>query len=103
MAALTRADLAEAVHEEVGLSRVEAARFVDEVMGEIAGCLARGEPVKLSLFGRFESRDRRPGIARNPKTGELAPIAARRVVRFRPSPILSERINGALSDGGKDS
>ena len=103
MAALTRVDLTEAVHEEVGLSRVEAARFVDEVIGEIAGCLVRGEPVMLSSFGRFDPRGKGPRIGRNPKTGEPAPIAARRVVRFRPSRMLSERINAALSDGGKDS
>ena len=103
MAALTRVDLTVAVHEQVGLSRVESARFVDEVIGEIAGCLVQGEPVKLSSFGRFEPRGKGPRIGRNPKTGEPAPIAARRVVTFRPSRILSKRINAALSGVGKDS
>ncbi len=84
MAALTKAELAEALFEQLGLNKREAKEFVDLFFEEIRGSLESGKPVKLSGFGNFELRDknRRPG--RNPKTGEEIPISARRVVTFRP-------------------
>ncbi|MEK6805580.1 MAG: integration host factor subunit alpha [Pseudomonadota bacterium] len=84
MVALTKAELAEALFEQLGLNKREAKEFVDLFFEEIRGSLESGKPVKLSGFGNFELRDknRRPG--RNPKTGEEIPISARRVVTFRP-------------------
>ncbi len=84
MTALTKAELAEALFEQLGLNKREAKEFVDLFFEEIRGSLESGKPVKLSGFGNFELRDknRRPG--RNPKTGEEIPISARRVVTFRP-------------------
>ena len=97
MATLTRAGLAAALHREVGLPRSETAGFVEEVIEAIAGSLSAGEEVKISGFGSFVPRDRGPRMGRNPKTGEEAPIAARRVVSFRPSRILRDRVDAALS------
>lgn len=91
---VTRADLCEAVYQQVGLSRTESAQLVEAVLGEIADCLARGETVKLSSFGSFVVRDKGQRVGRNPKTGEEVPIAPRRVMVFKPSSILKNRING---------
>ncbi len=93
---LTRADLTEAVIREVGLPRNESAEMVETVIQEIASCLERGEQVKISSFGTFSVRQKRERIGRNPKTGETVPIAPRRVIGFRPSNIMKERINRAL-------
>lgn len=98
---ITRAHLSEAVYQEVGLSRNESADLVEVVLGEIADSLVRGETVKISSFGSFQVRDKGERIGRNPKTGEEVPIAARRVLVFRPSHVLKDEINGALtSDDG---
>jgi integration host factor subunit alpha len=94
---VTRADLCEAVYQKVGLSRTESAGLVEMVLSEIAGCLERGETVKLSSFGSFVVRDKGQRIGRNPKTGEEVPIAPRRVLVFRPSAVLKGRINESLS------
>ena len=83
MATKTRADLTGAVHKEVGLPRREAAEFVDTVIEAIAERLEAGEAVKISGFGSFTLRDKGARWGRNPKTGEPAPIAARRVVVFK--------------------
>jgi integration host factor subunit alpha len=88
-----RADLCEAVHQKVGLSRTEAATLVELVLKEIADCLERGETVTLSSFGSFVVRKKGQRIGRNPKTGEVVPISARRVTVFKPSPIFKQRIN----------
>ncbi len=92
---VTRADLTEAVHREVGLSRNESAQLVELVLEEIASTLARGEPVKVSSFGTFLLSDKTERIGRNPKTGEEAMIAPRRVVLFRASRTLKDRVNRA--------
>jgi len=91
--ALTKAELAEALFEELGLNKREAKDFVDLFFEEIRNRLENGEVVKLSGFGNFELRDknRRPG--RNPKTGEEVPISARRVVTFRPGQKLRQRVS----------
>lgn len=94
---LTRADLAEAVFEKVGLPRNESAKIVELVLREIVTSLERGDPVKLSSFGSFGIRDKGERIGRNPKTGQEVPITPRRVLVFRASNIMKQRINEALS------
>lgn len=89
---LTRMDLAEAVFREVGLSRHESAQLVESVLGHISDALVRGEQVKISSFGTFSVRDKNERIGRNPKTGEEVPITPRRVLSFRPSHLMKERI-----------
>ena len=93
MATVTRADLSEAVYEEVGLSRNESADLVESILQEISDCLVDGENVKISSFGSFVLRSKNGRIGRNPKTGEEVPIEPRRVLTFRPSQVLRERIN----------
>ncbi|MEQ1438741.1 integration host factor subunit alpha [Fontimonas sp. SYSU GA230001] len=90
--ALTKAELAEALFDELGLNKREAKEFVDLFFEEIRGRLESGDEVKLSGFGNFElrSKNQRPG--RNPKTGEEIPISARRVVTFRPGQKLRLRV-----------
>jgi integration host factor subunit alpha len=90
---VTRADLSRAIYQRIGLSRIECAALVDYVLKEISDCLERGETVKLSSFGVFVVRKKGQRKGRNPKTGEEVPIAPRRVVMFKPSPILKQRIN----------
>ena len=90
---LTRADLAEAVVERVGLPRNESQELVELVLSEISSTLAGGESVKLSSFGSFGIREKGERIGRNPKTGEEVPITPRRVLVFRPSNIMKDRIN----------
>jgi integration host factor subunit alpha len=93
---ITRAHLSEAVYQEVGLSRNESAQLVESVLHEIARSLARGEAVKISSFGSFSIRQKGQRIGRNPKTGEEVPILPRKVLVFRPSHVLKDRINDAL-------
>jgi integration host factor subunit alpha len=95
---ITRADLCEAVYQKVGLSRTESAALVELVLHEITNCLERGETVKLSSFGSFVVRKKGQRIGRNPKTGKEVPISPRRVMVFKPSAILKQRIN---SSGGE--
>mgnify|MGYP001385958252 FL=1 len=92
---LTRAELTEAVYEEVGLSRNESAELVEAVLGEMSNALIRGESVKISSFGSFTIRNKSERIGRNPKTGEEVPITPRRVVIFKPSHVLKSRINSS--------
>jgi len=91
---LTRADLTEAIYEEVGLSRNESADLVESVLEEVASCLVNGENVKVSSFGSFLVRQKNGRMGRNPKTGEEVPIDPRRVLVFRPSQVMKDRING---------
>ena len=94
---VTRADLCEAVYGQVGLSRTESSAFVELVLKEITDCLEKGETVKLSSFGSFMVRKRGQRIGRNPKTGTEVPISSRRVMVFKPSAILKQRLNGGTS------
>ena len=94
---VTRADLAEAVFREIGLSRKESADLVESVLGLISDALARGEPVKISSFGSFSARMKGQRVGRNPKTGEEVPILPRRVLVFRASHVLKDRINDSLA------
>lgn len=89
---LTRADLAEALHREVGLSRADAARMVEQILAHMCEALANGENVKISGFGSFILRDKGERVGRNPKTGVEVPIAPRRVLTFRASQMMRDRI-----------
>ncbi|MBI1308752.1 MAG: integration host factor subunit alpha [Proteobacteria bacterium] len=91
---VTRMDLAEAVYHEVGLTRKAAQDLVDQVFEELSKVLEKGETVKLSTFGNFSVRAKRQRIGRNPKTGVEVPITPRRVLSFRASHILKDRMNG---------
>lgn len=95
---ITRAQLSEAVYQEVGLSRNESADLLELVLDEISGALARGEAVKISSFGSFSVRSKGQRIGRNPKTGEEVPILPRKVLVFRPSQLLRSRINDGLAE-----
>jgi integration host factor subunit alpha len=90
---LTRADLAEAVYEQVGLSRNESSDLVEQVLDETMNALISGENVKLSSFGSFSIREKGERIGRNPKTGVEVPITPRRVLVFRASHVLKDRIS----------
>ena len=90
---LTRADLAEAVVRKVGLPRNESQDLVELILSEISVSLAAGDSVKLSSFGSFGIRHKGERIGRNPKTGKEVPITPRRVLVFRPSNVMKERIN----------
>ncbi len=92
---VTRAQLAEAVYQEVGLSRSESADLVDAILDEISRSLLRDGSVKISSFGTFAVRQKGHRVGRNPKTGEEVPILPRRVLVFRASQVLKERVNGA--------
>jgi integration host factor subunit alpha len=89
---LTRMDLSEAVFREVGLSRNDASQMVESVLTHISDSLARGETVKISSFGTFSVREKSARVGRNPKTGEEVPIQPRRVLTFRPSHLLKDRV-----------
>ena len=89
---LTRMDLSEAVFREVGLSRNESAELVETVLELMSAALVRGEQVKISSFGTFSVREKNARVGRNPKTGEEVPITPRRVLTFRPSHLLKERV-----------
>jgi len=95
---VTRADLCEAVYKMVGLSRTESAQLVELVIEEICASVERGEAVKLSSFGSFIVRSKSERVGRNPKTGEEVPISPRRVMVFKPSNVLKQKVNGALLD-----
>lgn len=92
---LTRSDLSEAVYRAVGLSRNESADLVESILQHISDAIVAGETVKISSFGTFAVRDKGARIGRNPKTGEEVPIEPRRVLVFRPSHILKDKINEA--------
>ena len=89
---LTRMDLSEAVSREVGLSRNESAQLVEAVLEHMSDALVDGEQVKISSFGTFSVRDKTARVGRNPKTGEEVPINPRRVLTFRPSHLMKDRV-----------
>ena len=96
---VTRAALLDAVYASgLGLSRVQAREIVEMALEEISVTLVRGECVNLRSFGLFAVRAKRERIGRNPRTGVEAPINSRRVVTFKPSPVLSACVNGAAPD-----
>jgi len=89
---LTRADLADVVHKEIGLSRADSAGLVERILHHMCASLSDGQNVKISGFGSFILRDKGERVGRNPKTGVEVPIAPRRVLTFRASQIMRERI-----------
>ena len=93
---LTRADLTDALHEQVGLSRQDCAGLVERTLDLVAEAMERGDIVKLSGFGVFQVRSKRERMGRNPKTGEPATIAPPRVIGFRASQVLKARVDRAL-------
>lgn len=97
---ITRAQLAEAIYQEVGLSRNESADLLELVLKEITQALLKGETVKISSFGSFSVRQKGQRVGRNPKTGEEVPITPRRVLVFRPSQVMKNVINGL--EGGSE-
>lgn len=98
---VTRADLAESVYEQVGLSRNESADLVEAILDEVSDTLVKGENVKISSFGSFSVREKGERIGRNPKTGVEVPIKPRKVLVFRASHVMKDRINaGGATAGG---
>lgn len=95
---VTRADLCEAVHEAVGLTRQDSSEMVERTLELIVQALEEGETVKLSGFGVFQIRDKRARMGRNPKTGEPAAIDPRRVISFRASHVMKAGVDGAHSE-----
>ncbi len=90
---VTRSDLSEAVYREIGLTRNESAEMVEMVLTRVSNALVKGENVKISSFGTFAVRHKGARMGRNPKTGEEVPIDPRRVLVFRPSHIMKDRVN----------
>ena len=90
--ALTKADMAEKLFEELGLNKREAKELVEMLFEQIRSALENGKQVKLSGFGNFDLRDKNQRPGRNPKTGEEIPISERRVVTFRPGQKLKARV-----------
>ena len=89
---LTRADLAETINRKMGLSRTDSLAMVESILGHMCGAMGKGENVKISGFGSFVLRDKKERIGRNPKTGVEVPITPRRVMTFRASQLLKDRI-----------
>ncbi|QIK78921.1 integration host factor subunit alpha [Sphingomonas piscis] len=89
---LTRADLSDRIHGQLGLSRAESSSFVERMLYHMCHALSEGENVKISGFGSFILRDKGQRVGRNPKTGVEVPIAPRRVMTFRASQIMRDRI-----------
>ena len=102
MQTITRAQLAETIYTQVGLSRNESAELLETVLERMTATLEAGESVKISGFGTFSVRQKGRRIGRNPKTGTEVPISPRRVMVFKPSAILKQRINGhSAANNGK--
>lgn len=89
---LTRADLAETINRKMGLSRAESLDLVESILAHMCSAMGDGENVKISGFGSFILRDKKERIGRNPKTGVEVPITPRRVMTFRASQLLKDRI-----------
>ena len=98
---LTRADLSESVHRQVGLYRTESAELVKMILDTMTETIVSGNGIKLSSFGTFLVRQKSGRIGRNPKTGQEVPITPRRVLVFRPSQVMKNIING-LPAGEED-
>jgi integration host factor subunit alpha len=90
---MTKADLVEAVHTKVGFSKKESADVVELIFDSLKETLEHGERIKISGFGNFEVRDKRSRVGRNPQTGDVIEITARRVLTFKPSQVLKAALN----------
>jgi integration host factor subunit alpha len=95
---MTKADIVEKVYERVGFSKKESNKIVELILETIKETLERGEKVKISGFGNFEIRQKKPRIGRNPQTGEEIEISARHVLTFKPSQVLKKMMNSSLQD-----
>lgn len=93
---MTKADLVEAVHSKVGFSKRESADIVEMVFNTMKDTLEKGEKIKISGFGNFEVRDKRARVGRNPQTGDVIEISARRVLTFKPSQVLKNALNDGV-------
>jgi integration host factor subunit alpha len=91
---LTRAEIAEAMNRKLGLSRSESLAMVESILGHMSDALAKGQNLKISGFGTFLLRDKAQRVGRNPKTGVEVPITSRRVLTFRASQMLKDKISG---------
>lgn len=100
---MTKADIIEAIYEKVGFSKKEAADLVELVFDTIKETLARGEKIKISGFGNFVVRDKKPRTGRNPQTGEAIKITQRRVLTFKPSQVLRTEVNTQKKGEGSTS
>lgn len=100
---LTRAEIAEAIQREVGVSAITARDMTDGVLAHIGEALQRGENVKITGFGTFLLNDKNARVGRNPRSGEEHAVAARRVVTFRPSETLKSRVAPPASIAAADS
>ena len=90
---MTKADLVESIYEKIGFSKKESADIVELIFDTMKGTLEKGEKIKISGFGNFVVRDKRPRMGRNPQTGQEIMISARRVLTFRPSQVLKQALN----------
>ncbi|MCL4721216.1 MAG: integration host factor subunit alpha [Gammaproteobacteria bacterium] len=97
--ALTKADMAESLFNELGLNKREARELVEMFFEDLRAALSSGEQIKLSGFGNFDLRDKNQRPGRNPKTGKEIPITARRVVTFRPGQKLKARVEAYAGAG----
>ena len=95
---MTKADLVEAIHEKVGLLKKESADIVELVFDTMKDTLESADKIKISGFGNFEVRDKRSRVGRNPQTGEVIEISARRVLTFKPSQVLKNALNQAAPE-----
>lgn len=94
---MTKADIIEQIYEKVGFSKKESSEIVELVFDTIKETLEKGEKIKISGFGNFVVRAKRPRVGRNPQTGEEIEISARRVLTFRPSQVLKQALNKSES------
>lgn len=99
---MTKADIVERVYEKIGFSKKEASELVEMVFDTVKDKLEAGEKVKISGFGKFEVREKKSRIGRNPQTGDRITISARRVLNFSPSQVLKAMLNGQDITGVKD-
>lgn len=99
MRSMTKADIIEALYEKIGYSKKDAADLVELIFDTIKDTLARGEKIKISGFGNFVVREKRPRTGRNPQTGEAIKITARRVLTFKPSQVLRSEVNSSTKGG----
>lgn len=90
---MTKADLVESIYEKIGFSKKESADIVEMIFDSMKDTLQKGEKIKISGFGNFVVRDKRPRMGRNPQTGQEIMISARRVLTFRPSQVLKQALN----------
>ena len=95
---LTKADISNSVHREIGLSKTESAALVTSCLKHLSDAMIAGEDIKLANFGTFKLKRKKARLGRNPRTGEEAIVSERRVVTFRASPHVLERVNTKAKD-----